>query len=327
MPIRSGRDLRACPCRRPTVHLVDLRQRRLVLDHRLDRIAHARSPFETSGFIAPPTLGFDSRPAIGATTQLHAARWRHTRSPVWRHWLEGLAEGHTVIRYDERGCGLSDRNVEDVSLEARVADLEAVIDDAGFERVDLLGMSQGGPVAIAYAARHPERVQRLVLYATYARGRLKRDLSPSEREHAELMVSLIRMGWGQGQPAFRRLFTTLFIPDASAEQMEWFDELQRVTTDPETALRIRAARNQDDVTDEATCVSSPTLVLHARDDALVSFSEGRLLATLIPGARFVALEGRNHILLPDELAWNQFRGELHAFLETAVDTSTPDELS
>ena len=248
-------------------------------------------------------------------------------SPVWRHWLEGLAEGHTVIRYDERGCGLSDRNVEDVSLEARVADLEAVIYDAGFERVDLLGMSQGGPVAIAYAARHPERVQRLVLYATYARGRLKRDLSPSEREHAELMVSLIRMGWGQGQPAFRRLFTTLFIPEATPEQMEWFDELQRVTTDPETALRIRAARNQDEVTADAKRITSPTLVLHSRDDALVPFAEGRLLATLIPGARFVALESRNHILLPDDAAWDQFRGELHGFLGTVVESPEPDELS
>jgi len=248
-------------------------------------------------------------------------------SPVWRHWLEGLAEGHTVLRYDERGCGLSDRNVEDVSLEARVADLEAVINDAGFEQVDLLGMSQGGPVAIAYAARHPERVNRLVLYATYARGRLKRDLSPSEREHAELMVSLIRMGWGQGQPAFRRLFTTLFIPEATPEQMEWFDELQRVTTDPETALRIRAARNQDEVTADASRITSPTLVLHSRDDALVPFAEGRLLATLIPGARFVALESRNHILLPDDAAWDQFRGELHGFLETVVESPEPDELS
>jgi pimeloyl-ACP methyl ester carboxylesterase len=136
-------------------------------------------------------------------------------SPVWRHWLEGLADGHTVIRYDERGCGLSDREVEDVSLDARAADLEAVIDAAGPERVALLGISQGGPLAVAFAARHPERVSRLVLCATHARGRLMRDPSPSDREQAQLMESLIRMGWGQGLPAFRRLFTTLFMPDAS----------------------------------------------------------------------------------------------------------------
>jgi pimeloyl-ACP methyl ester carboxylesterase len=193
-------------------------------------------------------------------------------SPVWRHWLDGLAERHTVIRYDERGCGLSDRDVEDLSLDARVADLEAVIDAAGLERVALVGMSQGGPVAVAYAARHPEGVSHLVLFATYARGRLMRDPSPSAREQAQLMISLIRMGWGQGEPAFRRLFTTLFIPGASREQMEWFDELQRVTTEPETAVRIRHARNHDDVTREAAQIRSPTLVLHARDDALVPFS-------------------------------------------------------
>jgi pimeloyl-ACP methyl ester carboxylesterase len=196
------------------------------------------------------------------------------QSPLWRHWLEGLADGHTVIRYDERGCGLSDREVEDVSLDARVADLEAVIDAAGTERVALLGISQGGPLAIAFAARHPERVSRLVLFATFARGRLMRDPSPSDREQAQLMSSLIRMGWGQGLPAFRRLFTTLFIPDASPEQMEWFDELQRVTADPETAVRIRQARNNDDVTDEATRVACPALVIHARDDALVRSPKG-----------------------------------------------------
>ena len=236
-------------------------------------------------------------------------------SPVWRHWLVGLGEQHTVLRYDERGCGLSDRDVEDLSLEARVGDLEAVVEAAGVERFALLGMSQSGPVAVAYAARHPERVSHLVLFATYARGRLMRDPSPSAREQAQLMISLIRMGWGQGEPAFRRLFTTLFIPDASAEQMEWFDELQRVTTEPETAVRIRHARNHDDVTRAAARVASRTLVLHARDDALAPFSEGRLLATLIPGARFVALESRNHILLADDPAWEAFRTELRHFLE------------
>jgi pimeloyl-ACP methyl ester carboxylesterase/DNA-binding CsgD family transcriptional regulator len=244
-------------------------------------------------------------------------------SPVWRHWLDGLAEGHTVIRYDERGCGLSDRDVEDFSLDARVADLEAVVDAAGFEQVDLLGMSQGGPVAVAYSARHPERVAHLVLFATYARGRLMRDPTAPARAQAELMISLIRMGWGQSQFAFRRLFTTLFIPDATPEQMEWFDDLQRVTTDPETALRIRHARNHDEVVEEARRVTVPTLVLHLRDDALVPFSEGRLLATRIPGARFVGLDGRNHIPLADDPAWDQFRAELHAFLGTVVETRPP----
>jgi pimeloyl-ACP methyl ester carboxylesterase/DNA-binding CsgD family transcriptional regulator len=246
-------------------------------------------------------------------------------SPVWRHWLVGLAERHTLLRYDERGCGLSDRDVEDLSLEARVADLEAVVTAAGFDQIALLGMSQSGPVAVAYAARHPERVSHLALFATYARGRLMRDPSPSAREHAELMISLIRMGWAQNQPAFRRLFTTLFIPGATSEQMEWFDDLQRVTTEPETAVRIRHARNYDDVRSEAEQVASPTLVLHAREDALAPFSEGRLLATLIPGARFVALDSPNHILLADEPAWDQFRDELHAFLgEPSAGDALPE---
>ena len=236
-------------------------------------------------------------------------------SPVWKHWLAALGETHTFLRYDERGCGLSDRDVQDFSLDTRVGDLEAVIDAAGFERCALLGMSQGGPVAIAYAARHAERVSQLVLFATYARGRLKRDPSPAAREQAKLMISLIRMGWGRDDPVFRRLYTTLFMPDATADEMAWFDELQRVTTDPETAVLIRNARNDDEVTDTAKLVSTPTLVLHARDDALAPYSEGRLLATLIPGARFVPLDSRNHVLLAREPAWQAFRREVEAFLD------------
>jgi pimeloyl-ACP methyl ester carboxylesterase/DNA-binding CsgD family transcriptional regulator len=231
------------------------------------------------------------------------------------------------VRYDERGCGLSDRAVVDVSLEARVADLETVIDATGFARVALLGISQGGPPAVAYAARHPERVSALVLYGTYARGRLERDPSPAERERADLMVTLIRMGWGRNDPALRRLFTTLFIPDATREQMEWFDDLQRVTADAEMAVRIRQTRNHDDVTRAAAGVACPTLVMQGHGDALVPFAEGRLLATLIPGARFVPLESRNHILLADEPAWARFRSELRAFLgasATVAEAPLPD---
>jgi pimeloyl-ACP methyl ester carboxylesterase/DNA-binding CsgD family transcriptional regulator len=242
-------------------------------------------------------------------------------SPVWKHWLAALGETHTFLRYDERGCGLSDRDVQDFSLDTRVGDLEAVIDAAGFERCALLGMSQGGPVAIAYAARHAERVSQLVLFATYARGRLKRDPSPAAREQANLMISLIRMGWGRGDPVFRRLYTTLFMPDATADEMAWFDQLQRVTTDPETAVLIRHARNDDDVTDTAKLVSTPTLVLHARDDALAPYSEGRLLATLIPGARLVPLDSRNHVLLAREPAWQAFRREVDAFLDAGEPTA------
>jgi pimeloyl-ACP methyl ester carboxylesterase/DNA-binding CsgD family transcriptional regulator len=247
-------------------------------------------------------------------------------SPLWRHWLEGLADGQTVVRYDERGCGLSDRDVTDFSLDARVADLEAVVDSAGLDEFALLGMSQGGPVAVAFAARHPERVTQLVLCATFARGRLRRDRVPEERERAQLVASLIRVGWAQDEPTFRRLFTTLFVPDATAEQMRWFDELQRVSSSADTAVRIRAARNGDDVTAEAAIIRCPTLVLHARHDPLVPFAEGRLLATLIPGAQFVPLESRNHVLLAGEPGWDQFRSELRSFLGP-VEPSADDDLA
>ena len=245
------------------------------------------------------------------------------QSPLWRHWLEGLADGHTVVRYDERGCGLSDWAVEDLSLQAWVGDLETVVDAAGLERFALLGTSHGGPIVIAYAARHPERVSHLVLYGTYARGRLMR--SAPEREEAELLVSLVRVGWGQANPAFRRVFTTLFVPGATPEQMDWFDELQRVSTSPETAARIRRARGEVDVMALASRVAVPTLVLHARDDAVVPVAEGRLLATLVPDARFVPLAGANHILLADEPAWPAFLAELHAFLGRAAP-SVAEEL-
>jgi pimeloyl-ACP methyl ester carboxylesterase/DNA-binding CsgD family transcriptional regulator len=245
------------------------------------------------------------------------------KSPVWRHWLEELGRGHTVVRYDERGCGLSDRDVGSLSLDAWVGDLEAVVDAAGVERFALLGISQGGPVAVAYAVRHPDRVSRLVLYGSYARGRLHRDPSPEAREEAALLQSLIRVGWGRANPAFRRAFTTLFIPGATSAQMDWFDELQRVSSSPDVAVRIRRARNELDVADLAQRLSIPTLILHSRADAVVPFAEGRLLATLIPDARFVALSSENHIVLADEPAWAVIRDTIAEFLEGDVHDQTP----
>lgn len=236
-------------------------------------------------------------------------------SPLWKHWLQGLANGRTVVRYDERGCGLSDRDVAEVSLDRSVADLEAVVDAAGLKQFALLGTSQGGPTAVAYAVRHPERVNKLVLYGSYARGRLRRQSEGAKRE-LEAMLALIAVGWGQDNPAFRRVFTTLFVPDATPEQERWFDELQRLSTSPEMAVRIRRSRDKIDISELAPKVRAPTLVLHARDDAAVPFDEGRLLATLIPGARFVPLEGRNHILLASEPAWPRFLQELDGFLDS-----------
>jgi len=193
-----------------------------------------------------------------------------------------------------------------------VADLEAVVDAAGVDRFALLGISQGAALAIAYAVRHPDRVTHIVVYGGYARGRARRDLV--QREEAEVLVEAIRVGWGRSNSAFRRLFTTLFLPDGTPEQMAWFDEIQRTSASPETAARIWEARGALDVTDLAARVRTPALVAHARDDAVVSFEEGRLVAGLIPGARFLPLDGHNHILLADEPAWPRFLEATEAFL-------------
>ncbi|HEX2805432.1 MAG TPA: alpha/beta fold hydrolase [Kineosporiaceae bacterium] len=248
---------------------------------------------------------------------------RDWTSPVWRHWLDFLSTEHTVIRYDERGSGLSDREYPHLSLEAWVGDLEAVVDAAGADRFPLLGMSQGGPIAIAYAARHPERVSRLVLYGTYARGRLHRTPNPEAQEEAEALVALTRTGWARRNPAFRRLFTTLFIPGGSNEQIAWFDDLQQVSCSPEHAAHSRTVRYSLDVSALAATLAVPTLVLHAREDALVPFSEGRHLASLIPGARFVSLDSANHIVLEDEPAWTEFQSELRGFLPAYSPPAAP----
>ncbi len=246
-------------------------------------------------------------------------------SPVWSHWLEELGRGHTIVRYDERGCGLSDRDVDDLSVDAWVGDLEGVVDAAGLERFALLGVSQGGAVAIAYAVRHPERVTHLVLYGAYARGRLRRGDSAREREEAEALLSLIRVGWGRGNAAFRRVFGELFVPGGTPEQFEWFDELARASLSPEMAERVERAWYEIEVTPLLSQLSVPTLVAHARGDAMIPFEEGRLLAISIPGASFLPLDSDNHILLADEPAWPVFLDATREFLGT--EATTPAELS
>jgi predicted ATPase/DNA-binding SARP family transcriptional activator/pimeloyl-ACP methyl ester carboxylesterase len=238
------------------------------------------------------------------------------QSPIWQHWLIGLAQQHTLIRYDERGCGLSDWSVDDFSFEAWVRDLEAVVDAVGVDRFPLIGLSQGGPIAIAYAIRHPERVSHLILYGSYARGKLKRELTPEKTDEVETLVKLIRLGWGRENPAFRQVFASMFIPDATLEQYRWFNDLQRASASPENAARIVEGFNTIDVRHLAAQLDIPTLVLHARGDMRIPFEEGRLLASLIPGARLVTLESHNHILLEHEPAWQKFLSEVHEFLAT-----------
>jgi pimeloyl-ACP methyl ester carboxylesterase/DNA-binding CsgD family transcriptional regulator len=236
------------------------------------------------------------------------------RSPVWAHWLRELSRDHTYIRYDQRGCGLSDWSPPEISFEAWVSDLEAVVEFLGLKRFPLLGMSQGGAVAIAYAARHPERVSRLVLHGAYAQGRLQRKSSAHDREEAETLLKLIRIGWGRDNPAFRQLFTTLFIPQGTAEQHQWFNELERISATPENAAAIIETTYRVDVTALAETIRVPTMVFHARHDARIPFEEGRKLAALIPGARFVPLESHNHVLLETESAWPAFLAAFREFL-------------
>jgi len=233
------------------------------------------------------------------------------QSPVWRHFLTRLGEICTVVRYDERGYGLSDWDIGDYSLEARVGDLAAVADAAGLDRFALLGMSQGGPVAVTYATRHPAQLTRLILFGAYAT--LTR--SPADRELHEAYVSMIRVGWARPDSLFRRVFTNLLIPDASEKQMQWVDALQRMSTSADNAARFRSERQEDDVTGLLARISVPTLVLHSRGDAMIDFDYGRLLAASIPGASFVPLDSRNHILLADEPAWPVFLREVAAFVE------------
>ena len=235
------------------------------------------------------------------------------QSPVWRHLLQELTKDHLLIRYDERGNGLSDWDVGDISFDAFVRDLETVIDATGLERFALLGISQGCSVSIAYAVRHPERVTHLVLYGGYARGRRKRG-SPEAIEETDAVLTLIRHGWGSENPAFRQIFTSRFIPDATAEQMQWFNDLQRMTASPENAVRIRQVIDEIDVDSLLPQVTVPTVVLHCRDDAAVPFEEGRRIAAGISGARFVELDGRNHLIVEHEPAWPRFLEEVRAFL-------------
>jgi pimeloyl-ACP methyl ester carboxylesterase len=235
-------------------------------------------------------------------------------SPVWRHWLTELSADHTLVRYDERGCGLSDWNVAELSVEAYVQDLEAVVAAVGLERFPLLGISQGGAVAVTYAVRHPERVSQLILYGAYARGRFNRGYSHQQREQGRILLELIKLGWGQDNPATRQYFTSLFMPEATGEQMRAFNALQRVSASPENAVKLITSHYQIEVSALARQVTAPTLVLHVRDDSVVPLEESRHLAALIPGARFVALEGNNHILLENEPAWSRFLAEVRRFL-------------
>jgi pimeloyl-ACP methyl ester carboxylesterase/DNA-binding CsgD family transcriptional regulator len=234
------------------------------------------------------------------------------KSPIWRHWLEGLSRHRTFIRYDARGCGLSDRDPPELSFETWVRDLEAVVDAMKLERFPLLGISGGGPIAIAYADRHPERVSHLVLYGAYARGRSFR--GAAQAEEGCLMSKLIELGWGSSNRAFRQVFATQFLPEAPPALIDAFDELQRESSSARDALRMMEVSSTVEVSKPAARITCPTLIMHATGDGRIPFEEGRVLAALIPDSRFVPLESRNHILLEGEPAWQRFLAEVDEFL-------------
>jgi pimeloyl-ACP methyl ester carboxylesterase/DNA-binding CsgD family transcriptional regulator len=247
-------------------------------------------------------------------------------SPIWRHWIDFLNQHFRVIRYDERGSGMSDWDVLDLSPARWGEDLESLVEasDPG-ETFVLLGISQGAATALAYAVQHPERVSRLILYGGYATGWAHSPDSDGYRRFRAI-VDLARLGWGKENPAFRQLFTAQFVPGASAEQFEWFNELCRRTTTPEIAARLLAARGEVNVRALLPQVRTPTLVLHARHDEIVPFEAGKYLASEIPSAEFVQLDSRNHILLADEPAWKRFKEAVLEFTGGPRETGAEDAL-
>jgi pimeloyl-ACP methyl ester carboxylesterase/DNA-binding winged helix-turn-helix (wHTH) protein len=234
-------------------------------------------------------------------------------SPIWRHWWESLSEHHRVVRYDERGNGMSQRDVPDVNFDTWVRDLETVVDAAELDRFALLGISRGAPIAIAYAVEHPERVSQLVLYGGFAAG-LNHTGTPAELEARRALSSLIRLGWGLNNPAFAKVFTCRFIPRATPAHEAWLDELQRVSTSPENAAHLMQADDDIDVRPLLPQVRVPTLVIHCDDDRAVLPEQGRELAASIPRARYVSLPSANHLMMEDEPAWRIFLEELGRFL-------------
>jgi len=262
-------------------------------------------------------------PLVRAGTWLTHVEYDAT-SPLSFHWGEELAKRHRYIVYDSRGCGLSDRHIGELSLEVFVADLETVVDGLGLERFPLVGMSVGAPVAIAYTAKHPDRVSRLVLHGGFYRSYLSsKNPDPRILEEADVLLKSARLGWGTGSPAFRQVFAAKFMGESTEAQRAAFDERQRVTSTAEVAEKYLRAMFAIDVKELAPRVSCPTVAFHSRGDQLIMFEQGRKLASLIPGARFVPLESKNHVPFREEPAWQTLAATLRSFLDEDVGTGPP----
>jgi len=252
-------------------------------------------------------------------------------SPVWRHWFELFSRHHTLHRYDVRGTGLSDRVEHNLSFDRQVADLEQVADALGLERFAVLGISQGASVAIEYAARHPERVSKIIVVCGFVQGWARR--GPADLRRGRALAELVRVGWGSSNPAFRRMFAELILPQATAEQVEWYAELQLRSASPDTAAGLMEASGEIDVFHRLSAVRAPTLVFHSARDALVPFDEGRRIAAGIPGSEFIELDTANHIPLEGEPAWLRFCAATSEFLgwpspaATSVDLPGEENMS
>lgn len=245
------------------------------------------------------------------------------KTPSRRQWLSEVMRHNTLLRYDQRGSGLSDWNVSDFSFERTVKDFEELVDAAGVEKFSILGGCQGAAVAIAYAVRHSERVTRLIINGTFANGWPAP--GPGAQEHLDAMLTLIRSGWGRENPAFRQLWTTLFRPDADSLEATWLNELQRISSSPENAARMIAEFPHIRVLDMLPKISCPTLVLHSRDDGAVPVQEGRLIAARIRGSRFVELLSRSHMVAPGDMGWEQLVEEFSAFMGWREEATEPME--
>jgi pimeloyl-ACP methyl ester carboxylesterase/DNA-binding CsgD family transcriptional regulator len=236
------------------------------------------------------------------------------RSLAWRPWLDAFTREHKVLRYDSRGCGLSDRDAGDLSFETWIRDFECVIEAAAFRQFSLVATCQGGPIAIEYAARHPERVSRLVLYGTYALGRLRWADAPKEVERARLLLDLTRFGWGQENHAFLQVWASHFQPGGTLDHLRSWSDQMRIATSADTAVRLLGIGWNADVRHAARKIKCPVLIVHPERDAVVPIEQGRLLASLIPDSRFVQLDSENHMPLADEPAWPRLLAEVRSFL-------------
>jgi len=252
-------------------------------------------------------------PPLVKVPNWHGHLEHEIENPIWRHWIEELSSRNTLFRYDQRGTGMSDWTIPELTFDRLVSDLEQVVDAAGIERFDLLAISQGAPVAVAFAARNPERVRRMVLINSFASG-WRHSPDPDHVESWDAMCTLIRTGWGTNTPALRQVFTSQMLPDATLEQWDWSNEFQKRSASAENAHRILQMFGSVDVTDMLADVQAPTLVLHCRDDQLVLPERGSFIASRIPGAQFVALDGRNHLPQPKDESWGQIKEALRRFL-------------